>query len=144
KDDCDDMRATVFTGATEVCSNDVDEDCDGIADNPSRRTCTDGDGDGHGNPASIHTIMTCTIPAGQVPEVRCDDCDDVNPQRFPGNREICDRVDNDCSTPGSAVASDEDQDGDGYSPPTASCSGRGETAVLCGVFESRLRDTSRQ
>jgi len=33
-DDCDDMRDDVYPGAPEVCSDGVDQDCDGIVDGP--------------------------------------------------------------------------------------------------------------
>ncbi len=127
RDDCDDMLATVYTGATEVCGNGVDENCDRIVDNTTATVCDDLDGDGHGAGATRMVTSCPTIPAGT--STRCDDCDDAaatGARRFPGNRESCDRVDNDCSTPGTAVDSTEDADSDGYAPTAATCLRRGD------------------
>ena len=52
----------------------------------------DADGDGHGDPNK--SMRACEPPAGMV--TSSDDCDDSNPQRFPGNPEVCDALDNDC------------------------------------------------
>ncbi len=130
KDDCNDSVPTAYPGAMEVCGNGVDDDCDRVVDNATQRVCDDRDGDGHGDPSTTRTVMSCMVPAGTV--AVCDDCDDnaaTGARRFPGNREVCDRVDNDCSTPGTAVAVDEDTDNDGYAATAATCLARGEAGA---------------
>lgn len=42
------------------------------------------------------------------------DCDDTDPRRFPGNPEVCDRVDNNCN--GVVPPDERDTDGDGLTP----------------------------
>jgi hypothetical protein len=66
--------AQVNPGATEIVYNNLDDDC-----NPATTDC-DLDGDGF-----------CSVLVGG------DDCDDRNPNAFPGNPEICDLVDNNCN-----------------------------------------------
>lgn len=74
--DCDDNDASVNPGASEVCGDNVDNDCDGSVDEGCS-TCTDADGDGW-----------CAEDG---------DCDDSDPGTNPGETEVCgDSVDNDC------------------------------------------------
>ena len=54
----------------------------------------DGDGDGYGNDASLHT--SCDQPSGSIAEG--GDCDDADPAVHPDATEVCDGIDNDCDT----------------------------------------------
>lgn len=54
----------------------------------------DTDGDSHGDPAV--RVIACEAPAGHV--AVGDDCDDTQPLVFPGGTEVCDGLDNDCSS----------------------------------------------
>ena len=40
--DCDDALPTVYTGATEICGDGLDNDCDGVVDNGCGAVCGDG------------------------------------------------------------------------------------------------------
>ena len=101
--DCNDARADVYPGAQEICdSYDVDEDCDGLADNadssslPSSRTTffRDADSDGYGTSAS--TRLRCDAEPGFV--AASGDCNDGDRYVNPGATEVCDayNVDEDC------------------------------------------------
>lgn len=76
------------------CGN--DEICSGNRCLPRSCSEPDADGDGHARP-----------------ECGGDDCDDTNPNRFPGNTEICDEdgIDEDCDV---STFGNKDSDGDGY------------------------------
>jgi sugar lactone lactonase YvrE len=81
--DCDDSNAAVNPGATEICGNGIDDNCNGQVD----ENCTiytwflDADGDGFGNPNSSTTTYTNTAPTGYVSNnTDCNDADAaINP-----------------------------------------------------------------
>ena len=75
-DDCDDGVITTFPGASEPCDG-IDNDCDGVVDDGYD---TDADG-----------VTTCG-PDGNIGNID-DDCDDGDPNNFPGNPELCDHGD---------------------------------------------------
>jgi hypothetical protein len=90
--DCDDANPAVFPSAAEACDG-LDNDCDGsIDEDVGTVVFADVDGDGHGDPATED--RACTVEDGFV-ELG-DDCDDADPESFPGNPEVCDEADNNC------------------------------------------------
>jgi len=75
--DCNDGDALVSPGATEVCGDSVDNDCDGSVD----EDCADNDSDNDTYDSEA---------AGGT------DCDDTNASVYPGAPEACDSLDNNC------------------------------------------------
>jgi len=95
--DCDDTDSAVFPGAAEVC-NGHDDDCDMRVDDDDdsldTRTATqwfyDIDEDGVPGQPTEETNITCLPPAPDWAEAPTDgrwDCDDRDPNAFPGNPE---------------------------------------------------------
>jgi len=73
--DCNDNDSTVFPGASEICGDGIDQDCNG-----SDEACMDPDNDGDG------------VTVGQ------GDCNDNDATIYPGAIEICgDAIDQDCN-----------------------------------------------
>lgn len=90
--DCDDLDPFANPDAQEVCDF-IDNNCDGNADEGFDQPCEELDQDGDGI------------------SPRFGDCDDFNPQVYPGAEEVCDGIDQDCTG-----VPDEgfDADADGY------------------------------
>jgi len=108
--DCDDGCGVCNPGETEVCDG-VDNDCDLATDESSAADAStwyrDSDSDGYGNSGS--TTQACSQPSGYVGN--STDCADGDPARYPGNGELCDGKDNDCSGATAVdVGCDDDND----------------------------------
>jgi len=118
-DDCDDGDPGIFPTAAELC-DDIDQDCDGVADDGLATSpwYADSDGDGYGaGPA----VLDCAAPAGHV--ASSGDCDDADPAIHPDATELCDGVDQDCD--GSASPPLLDDILEPARPPAAMSGGRG-------------------
>jgi hypothetical protein len=128
-DDCDDGDASVNPDAPEVCDDaDVDEDCDGAADEAGAQgeSVFFADADGDGYAGGFDNLSACDPPEGYA--AVGGDCSDRDPTVNPGATEVCDgdRMDEDCDglvneADPNAVLDDfwADADGDGYGDPDA-------------------------
>ena len=126
-DDCDDLEATTYPGATETC-DEADNNCDGDVDEGVETTWyADADSDGYGDSATQQE--GCVAPNGYV--WNDDDCDDTSATTNPSSYEYCDGIDNNCdgsTDEGSALDASTwyaDSDSDGYgdsASTTTACS----------------------
>jgi hypothetical protein len=94
--DCDDSSAAVNPGRDELCSDGVDNDCDGSTNEDDAIDATvwylDYDGDGFGD--ADRSVLQCEQHTGYV--ASGDDCDDDDPGQNPGATEISNGEDDDC------------------------------------------------
>jgi len=94
--DCDDSDAANFLGNTEVCDA-QDNNCDCTGDsNGDFTVCGVGDtGVDEGFDVDLDGVTTCGDDGN--PSTTIDnDCDDGDEDRFPGNTETCNAIDDDC------------------------------------------------
>ncbi len=94
--DCDDSKANVNPVAPETCDG-LDNDCDGIIDNPGAQGCVfayiDADGDGFGSNASKACVCGLSMPYNTF---KNGDCDDKLSSVYPGALEKCNGIDDNC------------------------------------------------
>lgn len=118
-DDSEQGGRSVYPGAAEGCDG-IDNNCNGEIDEGATRRLYFFDKDGDGFGADGTGIAACSAPpappGGGRYVVPAGDCDDTRTDVYPGASELCDGIDNDCST----IADDfyEDRDGDGYGDPS--------------------------
>ncbi len=115
--DCDDADFAIKPGALEICTNGIDEDCDGNIDTDCDLFIWYRDADGDGFGRTSRKKISPTQPTGFV--ATPGDCNDNDPNTYPGADEVGDGQDNDCD----GVKDEdlpclktwyEDNDGDGY------------------------------
>jgi hypothetical protein len=92
-DDCDDGCGTCYPGSAEVCDGE-DNDCDGTADDGVTTVYyRDADNDGYGTNSDTRTA--CSAPSGYI--AVGGDCNDGAATISPGDTEVCNGIDDDCS-----------------------------------------------
>ena len=131
-EDCDDMDAGIHPGVEEICDG-LDNNCDGQIDEGVTLTFyLDADEDGFGDPNTQE--QRCEQGIDTVPNN--NDCDDTNPEIYPGVEEICDGLDNNCDGDidediGDLYYLDADEDGFGDPNTTVySCDGTSSLGLL--------------
>ena len=84
--DCDDEDYTVYPGATEVCGDDVDNNCDGIQNEQDAIGCFDFYYDYDGDTYGVAGMTECWCEDGSFPYTGIDstDCYDSNASAHPG------------------------------------------------------------
>ncbi len=96
--DCDDQNSDQNPGATEVCGNNLDDNCNGSQNDQNAAGCTtyyfDSDSDSWGLTGSTGKCL-CTT-SGSYKATKIGDCDESNSAINPGATEICDTKDNNC------------------------------------------------
>ncbi|MFN0188380.1 MAG: MopE-related protein, partial [Bacteroidia bacterium] len=94
--DCDDNNAAINPGATEVCGNGIDDNCNSSIDEGCilYTYFADTDNDSYGDPLSSISNYVNTPPVGYVSDNT--DCNDNNAAVNPGATEVCNLIDDDC------------------------------------------------
>ena len=116
--DCDDASSSNFPGNAEVCDG-SDNDCDGEASPGEADIDLDGYAICQGDCDDLDPALTPGVDSDADGYSACEDCDDGNPDQFPGHVEVCDGLDNDCD--GTIGAGEVDIDLDGYSLCEGDC-----------------------
>ncbi|MBT9559216.1 MAG: hypothetical protein IV100_24495, partial [Myxococcales bacterium] len=142
--DCDDGANGVNPAATETC-NDVDDDCNGTADDGVEKPTwyADDDQDGYGAAASF--VVACVVPPGFT--ASAGDCDDLETGVNPAAAETCNEVDDDCDgaidqgLPTLVYYRDDDDDSWGRSDQTSTSCRAPAGFVVRGLDCDDQRDT---
>jgi hypothetical protein len=96
KGDCNDLNRYINPGVAERC-NGIDDNCDRITDPENSSECNsyykDMDGDGYG----IDESKCLCVSEGKFSTLERGDCDDTNSRVFPGVKEICNDLDDNCN-----------------------------------------------
>ena len=94
--DCNDSNNQINPSATEVCSNNTDDDCDGQTDEGCSNFTyyQDFDNDGYGNVLVFIVSSSPIAPAGYSSNSL--DCNDSSASINPAAAELCNNIDDDC------------------------------------------------
>lgn len=94
--DCNDSNVDVKPMAAEICDG-LDNNCDGVVDEPGTPGCTDYFLDTDGDTYGVGTSQCLCSPLGAFTASGAGDCDDTDPSAKPGNPEICNGKDDNCN-----------------------------------------------
>jgi hypothetical protein len=126
--DCNDSNAAIRPGATEVCGDGIDNNCNGSVDEGCTRTWyRDTDGDRYSNGSSLQSVNRPASNYYLASELTATtgDCNDSNAAIHPGATEICgDGIDQDCNGVDLPCLTDPlevDNDGDGFTENAGDC-----------------------
>ena len=95
--DCNDFITAVHPNAQEICNGDIDDDCDGLADNADPDVSgqsafyADLDYDTYGDDVNA---LSCALMEGF--SLNNTDCDDTQSAIYPGATELCNGLDDNC------------------------------------------------
>ncbi len=91
--DCDDTNPAIYPNAKELC-NYIDDNCNGLVDEDFTFILSyqDFDADNFGN--TLIDSISCELPIGFV--LDNTDCNDTNPDIYPGAAEVLNGLDDDC------------------------------------------------
>ncbi len=140
KYDCNDEDARVNIGAQEICSNNVDDDCDGSVNDGCGKFC-DEDKDGYySDKLSGLQQSVCDFLKVILKLKGGNDCDDSNPYKYQNAEEKCDYIDNNCDgiddsrhfSPNKEICDKEqkDEDCDGERNEGCECIERDEQIIF--------------
>jgi len=133
-EDCNDDVATINPDANEIC-NEIDDDCDGMADNTDNSWYADADGDTFGD---LNTSSETCQP-GYVSDAT--DCNDGDGGIYPGADEHCDGFDENCEgsideNPVDPTTWYADTDSDGHGDPDTTVDACSQPADHVGVADA--------
>ncbi len=136
--DCDDTDPTVSPGAAEACDG-VDGDCDGRVDQPTPEDAPawarDRDGDHFAGDGP--TVQACEPPPDHIVAGGPTDCDDTDPDVWPGAPERSDDgIDQDCDGQDQAGAAPEPQDTAAATPTPATPGDRPKDGATCATMRT--------
>jgi hypothetical protein len=139
--DCNDSNAAIHPGATEICGDGIDQDCNGSDLQCPQTWYKDSDGDSYSNGSTIQSVNRPASNYYLESELTANsgDCNDSNASVYPGAAEICgDGIDNNCNgsiDDGCAPdPKDVDDDGDGFTETDGDCNDNNAT-IYPGAIE---------